>query len=366
MKVLPHVVMLALVLTAACTKNQQYQTVKQSQESPKANISVASDSLGQAQAVTTLAAAQVTAPPVTPLSTTEKTTATEKAEGPFQLGDQSFTFVKRILSIDRQPHNPDDETVDWWEIRRGSGSVVYHQAYGPVTFESGTFAETTWVDARALKTQFGKGLAVEGEDLPSAPNSGSWVQVFGIFNGKLVPFGPKIGTDGEFDGETIDSFTPSIMFKGQQPQKVERDVLDFKVWTGDFSIIYPVLVDWTAGNVRPAWRCLRMTPHGQLERCRYKIEVEPHRTQTDLTFVRLFQEPEQGLGTPAHVVIKPDSKIDYLEAEVPVHWVEQKDFIFINASGGTDDIWLHVKIDGQEGWIHTEEDFQAVGLEQSG
>ena len=25
-----------------------------------------------------------------------------------------------------------------------------------------------------LKTQSGKGLAVEGEDLPSAPNSGSW------------------------------------------------------------------------------------------------------------------------------------------------------------------------------------------------
>jgi hypothetical protein len=102
MKLSPHVVVLALVLTAACTKNQQSQTAKQSQESPKANISVASGSHAPAQAVTTSVAAQVTALPVTPLSTTEKTTATEKTEGPFQLGDQSFTFLKRVLGIDRQ------------------------------------------------------------------------------------------------------------------------------------------------------------------------------------------------------------------------------------------------------------------------
>jgi len=26
------------------------------------------------------------------------------------------------------------------------------------------------------------------------------------------------------------------------------------------------------------------------------------------------------------------------------------------------DLWLKVRIDGKEGWIHSEEDFQALGL----
>jgi hypothetical protein len=29
-------------------------------------------------------------------------------------------------------------------------------------------------------------------------------------------------------------------------------------------------------------------------------------------------------------------------------------------------VWIHVKIDGQDGWISGEEDFEAVGLPQAG
>ncbi len=362
--------MLALLFAAGCTRHQAAQTTAQNEPREVAATAVAPG----VQATVLPVGAQVEMGSPKPDTTTQKTVAKEETEGPFQLGDQSFTFVKRVLSIDRQPHMPDDETVDWWEIRDSTGAVVYRQSYGPHEFQNGTFAETTSVGARVLKTQFGKGLLVDGMDLPSAPNSGWWVQVFGLVNGKLVSFGPKIGTEGNFEGEAVDSFTPTLMARGglvnraavQQPQKVTHDVLNFKVWTGDFSITYPVLVDWMAGKVRPAWRCVRMTTKGQVERCRYKVSVEPYRTRTDLTFVRLFTEPEEGMGTPAHVVIKPESKIEYLEAEVPIGWTEQSDWIFINSTANDGDTWLHVKIDGQDGWIHTEEDFEAVGLQESG
>ena len=82
--------------------------------------------------------------------------------------------------------------------------------------------------------------------------------------------------------------------------------------------------------------------------------------------MRMFQEPEEGFGTPKHVVINPNSKIEFLTAEVPVVWQMDANNIFISpedAFGGT---WLKVRIDGQEGWIHSQEDFQAVGLPQSG
>lgn len=358
-------IVLLLAWTMACTKTQPSQPSKQAQPKPSAQQSGSSPGLPAGHPVSPPAVTQLSAAVATD-TTPVKTIAREKTQGPFQLGNQSFTFVKRVLSVDRQPHNPDDETVEWWELRDRTGLAILHQSYGPVAFENGTFRETTWVDARALKAKFGLGILVEGYDLPSAPNSGTWVQVFGMFNGKLVSFSPRIATDGELQGEALESFTPTVMFRGRKPQEVQRDILNFRVWAQDFSIIFPVLVDWNSAKVRPAWHCLQMTPLGQIDRCRYKIKADPHREQKELTFVRLFNEPQEGLGTPAHIIVKPASKIQYLEAETPVDWHEEKDFIYISVPAGPGELWLHVNIDGRDGWIHTEEDFQAVGLEQAG
>lgn len=342
MKSMQHVVVLVLVMLG-CAKG----------------LFLPGRAYAQAAVTTPVAQTSTAAPSI-------KTIATEKTETLQLLGGQSFTFVKRVVSIDRQRRNMDDENVEWWELRDAAHSVIYRQSYGPTVFQDGGFRENNLVDARVLKTKLGSAIAIEGLILPSAPNSGIWIQVFGIFNGKLVAFGPSMTTDGQFAGETLDSFTPSVMIRGQKPHVVERDVLNFEVWTGDFSIIYPVFVDWMNAKLRPAWRCLRTSGQGQIDRCRYKIKADPHREPKDLTFVRLFHEPEEGLSTPGHVVIKPESSIEYVEAEAPVEWNEKNDFISITVPFGSPDVWLHVKIDGQDGWIHTEEDLNAVGLEQAG
>jgi hypothetical protein len=97
-----------------------------------------------------------------------------------------------------------------------------------------------------------------------------------------------------------------------------RDVLKFKVWTGNFSIVYPVLINWISGKLEPAWRCMETTSKGQVERCSYPIMAEGHRDEQP-TFVRLFPEPDEGF-TPKHVVVQPQTRIEYLEARVPVVW----------------------------------------------
>ncbi len=282
-----------------------------------------------------------------------------------QVNGQSFTFVEHVQSIDRQPHNPDeDETVEWWELRDSSGKAVYHQQLG-VALGDGRFDDTESVDAGQLNTKLGQGILVSGAGLPSAPEDSGWYQVFGLFNGKLIPFGPPMSTEGEFLGEAVDSFQPSVMFRGQQPQTVTRDVLNFRVWTGNFSIIYPVLIDWMQAKVRPAWTCYRQTAKGMVAACQYKVQVDSAtRANEDLTFVRMYAEPEEGFPV-THVVVKPDSKIEFLEAQLAVDWSVTKDNISFGAGNGSD-VWLHVRIDGQEGWIHTQEDFQAIGLPQSG
>jgi hypothetical protein len=140
-----------------------------------------------------------------------------------------------------------------------------------------------------------------------------------VINGKLTPLSGAMSADGAFLGEQFESYQPSPTFRRQQPQTVSHDVLKFRVRTGNVSIIYGVMIDWIQGRVRPEWTCL--TAQGQPAACHYQIEANPMRgsEMTKMTFVRLSAEPENGF-TPKHVVVKPDSKIEYLEGEASVSW----------------------------------------------
>lgn len=333
--------------------------IEASQAPPKATAVTRPDASPMPQPASTSPAppAAAQAPPTA--HTVPKVVVSDHTEGPFHVGSQNFTFVKHVQSIEGNTSD-DDSTVAWWELRDAAGNAVYRRQY-PVGFQDGAFDETENVDARELKASFGQGILIEGGELPSAPNGGWWIQIFGVINGKLTPLSGAMSADGAFLGEQVESYQPSPTFRGQQPQAISHDVLKFRVWTGNVSIIYGVIIDWIQGKVRPEWTCL--TGQGQLSACHYQIEANPVRG-SEITFVRLFPEPETGF-TPKHVVVKPDSKIDYLEAEASVSWSAYQD----NISFGVSDpgkVWLHVKIDGQDGWISGEEDFDAVGLPQAG
>ena len=72
-------------------------------------------------------------------------------------------------------------------------------------------------------------------------------------------------------------------------------------------------------------------------------------------------------------VVKKDSKVDLLTAFVPTQWTEGKTLPPSGSKGLADeaggfgvapdsDLWPKVRIDGKEGWMHSEEDFRALGL----
>jgi len=73
----------------------------------------------------------------------------------------------------------------------------------------------------------------------------------------------------------------------------------------------------------------------------------------------MFKESNTQTGIPEHVVVKKDSHVEILAGKVLVTLEELKSGINL---GVGPDIWVKVRIDGKEGWIHTEEDLQAVGL----
>jgi len=285
------------------------------------------------------------------------------------VAQQTFRLLTHVQSIE----GTTDETVEWWELRDAKERVVYRESY-PVAFENGMFESTVGISANSFTTQQGSGILVHGMELPSASDSGGWVQVFGFKYGRdkyaadeslFGPFGPPIFIDGEFLDIGIDAFRPTPTFVGgamaTRMATVMHDVLKFRVWTGNFNIVYPVLINWISGKLQPAWRCIETTSKGPVERCSYPLTVEAHRDNQP-TFVRLFPEADDGF-TPKHVIVQPQSKIEYLEARTPVAWNEDAKAISFSVNG---DVWIKVRIDGLEGWIHSQEDFDAVGLPQTG
>jgi hypothetical protein len=94
------------------------------------------------------------------------------------------------------------------------------------------------------------------------------------------------------------------------------------------------------------------------------VEAERVPSDQDLTFVRLFAESNEGMGVPRHVVVRKDFKVEILAAKIKLSWDDSREVIFFGVDGG--DPWLKVRIDGREGWIHTQEDFGALGVPQAG
>ena len=372
-RIMPACVVMSGLVLSACSKQPSRQTADALRPSGSPATSVqpiaaAQSPVGPAQNASTQSApiAQSAIPAAPAAAPTQSVAApplvaSDETQGPFHIGDQTFTLVKHIEKI-KDSKSPDDMSVEWWELRDSTGKAAYRQQYG-LELENGSFGDTQEVTARELKTKFGQGILVEGGSLPSAPNSGWWVQVFGLFNGKLVPFSPAISADGEFLEENVSTYQPSPVFRGQQQSPVSNDVLKFRMWTGNFNIHYSVIIDWLQAKVRPEWICSQMTSKGRSSACRYQVDAESNRNG-ELSFVRLFGEPDEGF-TPKHVVIKPESKIEFIEAQASIAWSADQN----NASFGvanSEKIWLHIKVDGQDGWISGEEDFEAVGLPQSG
>jgi hypothetical protein len=272
-----------------------------------------------------------------------------------------------LKHVQRTAH---DETVEWWELRNSKDQVVYRETY-PVSVVNGAFDFMVFVTATSFTTKEGAGIVVQRGEEPSDPMAGGSVQVFGYKYGRekygvdeslFQSFGPPIWVEGEYLGVDTDTTHPKPTLPPGITMMTVDDILKFKIWTGNFFVIYPVRINWITGSLEPARRCMEMTSKGRSGRCSFPVEVEAHRG-SEPTFVRLFPEADDGF-TPKHIILQPDTKVEYLEARLQIDWTSQDGkSVGFNVNG---DVWLKVQIGGEEGWVHSEEDFQALGAPQAG
>ena len=279
----------------------------------------------------------------------------EREIGPLKVRNQSFTVVLHAKRVGGTGPDLDlRETVVRMEIRNQAGNTQYEKSF-PYRVQGGGFDETLGITARLLEGSEGTGLLVDYGWLPSAPLEGVTYQVFGIFGGRLVPFGKPLSVEGEL----VEPKPQEAAVRTSTEPGLEGDVLDFRVWADNFSVIIPVRVNWMMGQVRPAWRCVGL--QGRRPLCPYRVEAD-RVAQEEMTFVRLWSEAEEG-GIARHVVVRKNSKVEFLAAEAEQVWQEAGEEVRLGVS---EDVWLKVRIDGVEGWIHTQEDLQAIGLPQAG
>ena len=301
----------------------------------------------------------------TPAGVAEEKT-TEERLGPFAISGNNYTVVlhKKHLAASEDGQVASADGVVAMEIVDEAGTVQYQGTY-PLWADAE--AVSAWeVFAHILKGTNGTGLLVRSR--PSEL-SGFYEQIFGLVNGNLVPFcGPFPAMDLKPDA--------SGEYRTAGPLGPQADGIPVTMSTGRFVIAIPIRLDWAQGKLTLAPQCPELSAGKAHAMCQYQM-VDPKsflQKPKSVTFVRLYSSPNESSGKPERVLVKPASQIDllayladmelkqpdFLHAPLPKEF-PMKDMASIGIAPNSDG-WLQVRVDGKSGWIHGNEDLDALGL----
>jgi hypothetical protein len=82
----------------------------------------------------------------------------------------------------------------------------------------------------------------------------------------------------------------------------------------------------------------------------------------DGAVVTLYPQPQEDPYAAKQVPLRNNSALEFPSARARANWQNRGD----RFSCSFDDLWLRVRIDGAEGWIHSPADFAALGLPTAG
>ena len=286
----------------------------------------------------------------------------EQRAGPFAVGGQNYTVILRGKKIVNAGGPGPAQTLADVKITDAGGNAIYEKAFSNAT-ERDRFSRSLSASAQLMSGKTGAGLVIRyfeqsQSSRTSAPHSQESWQLFGMVNGKLAPLGTpapigSAGSGGPYMGVMMRASNGTVTVISQP------DTIEIRAWTGYFSVFIPLRVDWNHGGLAQGQRCMEMFGGGLREvGCDMRVEFIRKPLPDEFTFARLFSEANENMGTPEHIVLQKDSKVEILGSRAITMWTENAETIQPNLS----DVWLHVRIDTREGWIHGDEDFAAVGL----
>jgi hypothetical protein len=286
----------------------------------------------------------------------------DQSAGPFAIAGHNYTVVlhrKRLASVSDPALA---QTLAGVEISDAPGNAIYQNTF-PYAVEQGRFQRSLSAFVEQVSGKSGAGLVIHYREQAATSQTGaiqtreSW-QLFGMVNDNLAPLGKPAaigepGAGGPYMGVMMRAANGSVSVINQP------DTMELRAWAGNFYLFIPLRVEWNHGGLAQGQRCMELFGGGMREvGCDMRVEAVRKPPTEEFTFARLFSEANENMGTPEHVVVQKDSRVEILGSRAITMWNENAGLIQPNLS----DIWLHVRIGDQAGWIHGEEDFGAIGL----
>lgn len=287
-----------------------------------------------------------------------RVTESEQRLGVFTLGGQTFTVITRSQTISPASSRRFATTVSEMEIRDANSNAVYQQTF-PASITDGRFIQTLAVSGSLLEGAGGKALVLRFLEDSGAPSGNESWQMFGLVNGKLARYGAPLPL-GQ-GGVAVNGVLTGVMLSGGigvVPLASTAEALEFRVWAGNFFVSVPVRIDWTQGRWSEAEQCFA-NEGGSLQPAGCNLRVTPTRgSLAEGAVVMLYAQPEENAYNARQISVRGDSAVEFLAARALVKWQNSGD----RFTCSLDNLWLRVRIDGNEGWVHSATDFAALGL----
>lgn len=293
-------------------------------------------------------------------------------QGPFSIADQQYTVVlhEKVLGQNGQSlpnENAFLHTLAELDIVDANGQVAFQEAF-PFALADGRFSQTFDASASLFSGQGGMALVIQfieqtaNTGAESLPVRESW-QIFGLANGRLTKFGPVLPL-GQSSDIAVGGVVTGVMAKGGivvVPLASTAEESQVRAWTGNFYALVPVRLDWMHAQWGEAEECYELAEGTLRERgCTMPVEAtrEPASAGSGV-YVSLFASVND--KQPPQVLVTANSQIDFLEVIATVRWRDTAG----RSECSFDNVWLHTRIDGKEGWVHGQESFAALGLPQT-
>ena len=294
----------------------------------------------------------------------------EQRLGPFSIKEQNFNVVlhEKRLPGATDPHFA--QTLSSVQIRDANGTVLYQKDF---TFgiEPGKLERSLKASVSLLSGKYFTGLLITYRlKLGTGEDAQAW-QVFGYQDGryksqdaKFRIFDKPVRSDypmGTPPAE-VQIVTPTGVIT--KPMTPEGETFEFRVWTGNFYVILPVGVNFARGKLLPSRRCFGTggaKPGMHEVGCDLQVEAERRPPDAEIAFLRLYRGEQPNEGEVLHLVLDKNSKVQILKSSAYVDWGLAGDLMQVAFR----ELWLKVRIDDddqKEGWIHSDEDFAAIGL----
>ena len=280
--------------------------------------------------------------------------------GPFSIGGQQYVVLLLEKTIPGAS-GLSAQTLTGMEIRDMAGNLVYEKAFAYQIGE-GRFLRSVSATEQSSSGNTGRGLMMRYSEHSATPAgdlvTSEWWQLFGLVNGKIAPLGKPAPIGDRAPSDPAEGAAAQSEDGSGAPAS-QLDTIELPAWTGSFRAMVPLRTDWNHGKLTPGARCIESTVDGSPQQgCDMRVEAVRKPSRDEFAFVRLFAEAHEKPGGAEHDVLQQDSNVEILGCHAITNWTSDGDAIRPVLS----DVWLHLRIDDHEGWIHGDDDFTAVGL----